>query len=80
MCALAREAGALGAKLTGGGGGGSVIALVPPLPNRRGPSEVAGAVLEAWRAAGFDGFVTRAGAVTAPEASGPAGGAPEATS
>jgi geranylgeranyl diphosphate synthase type I len=60
MCALARGAGALGAKLTGAGGGGSVIALVPPAPN--GPSDIANAVLEAWRAAGYTGFVTRAGA------------------
>ncbi|HZU83509.1 MAG TPA: mevalonate kinase [Polyangiaceae bacterium] len=51
MCALARGAGALGAKLTGAGGGGSVIALVPS-------SAVAGEVLAAWRAEGFDGFVT----------------------
>jgi geranylgeranyl diphosphate synthase type I len=74
MCALARGAGALGAKLTGAGGGGSVIALVPPAPNGKEPSDIANAVLEAWRAAGYTGFVTRAGAsleapgsVSAPE-------------
>lgn len=47
MCVLAREAGALGAKLTGGGGGGCVLALCP---GREGE------VAEAWRAAGFTSF------------------------
>jgi mevalonate kinase len=61
MCALARGAGALGAKLTGAGGGGSVIALVPSAPGGDGPSDRASAVLDAWRAAGYTGFVTRAG-------------------
>jgi mevalonate kinase len=51
MCAQARSAGALGAKLTGAGGGGSVIALVPS-------AAVANVVLAAWRADGFEGFVT----------------------
>lgn len=60
MCALARSAGALGAKLTGAGGGGSVIALVPPA--QEGKADIAESVLEAWRSAGFSGFVTRAGA------------------
>ncbi len=41
---IAREHGALGAKLTGGGGGGSMIALVP---------EGAGKVIEAMKAAGY---------------------------
>jgi mevalonate kinase len=60
MCALAREAGALGAKLTGAGGGGSVIALVPPASSGAGaPEEAADRVLAAWRGAGFDGFVTQ---------------------
>jgi mevalonate kinase len=56
LCGLARSAGALGAKLTGAGGGGSVVALVPT-------TAVGDAVLEAWRADGFDGFAT----VVAPE-------------
>lgn len=47
MCVLAREAGALGAKLTGGGGGGCVLALCPGRE-----SDVAAA----WRAAGFTSF------------------------
>jgi mevalonate kinase len=51
MCAVARGAGALGAKLTGAGGGGSVVALVPS------PS-VGEDVLAAWREAKFDGFAT----------------------
>lgn len=51
LCALAREAGALGAKLTGAGGGGSVVALVPT-------QAVADAVLTSWSAAGFQGFST----------------------
>lgn len=51
LCALAREAGAHGAKLTGAGGGGSVVALVPT-------SAVAQEVLAAWRGEGFEGFAT----------------------
>jgi mevalonate kinase len=52
MCELARDAGALGAKLTGAGGGGSMIALV---------NGGAGAerVIEAWTKAGFTGFAAR---------------------
>ncbi|WP_437617433.1 mevalonate kinase [Sorangium sp. So ce1151] len=61
LCKLAREAGALGAKLTGAGGGGSVIALLPPPPPGDGgaASDVADRVLAAWRDAGYSGFVTR---------------------
>ncbi|WP_437321877.1 mevalonate kinase [Sorangium sp. So ce385] len=70
LCKLAREAGALGAKLTGAGGGGSVIALLPPPPAGGAaatPNSAAGRVLAAWRDAGYSGFVTRvkAGAATA---------------
>jgi mevalonate kinase len=61
MCGLARGAGALGAKLTGAGGGGSVIALVRPTNDGRPPTEAASAILAAWQAAGFTGFLTRAG-------------------
>jgi mevalonate kinase len=51
LCALAREAGADGAKLTGAGGGGSVVALVAD-------ANVADRVLSSWNAEGFEGFVT----------------------
>jgi hydroxymethylglutaryl-CoA reductase len=44
MVHIAREAGALGAKLTGGGGGGSIVALCP---------EHAGTVAEALESYGF---------------------------
>ena len=46
-CALARDAGALGAKLTGAGGGGAVIALC---------DGTAQAILAAWQGAGIDCF------------------------
>jgi len=53
-CALAREAGALGAKLTGSGGGGAVIALSDGDPE---------CILAAWRSHGLECFssVVRAG-------------------
>jgi mevalonate kinase len=57
LCAHARRAGALGAKLTGKGGGGSVLALAPD-------DDGAAAVLASWRAAGYEGFVTRVTAST----------------
>ena len=66
MCAAARAAGALGAKLTGAGGGGSVIALVGA--NQSTDEDAAAAmILAAWRAAGFSGFVTRVGVTEVPE-------------
>jgi mevalonate kinase len=46
-CALAREAGALGAKLTGSGGGGAVIALTDGNPEP---------ILESWRSNGLECF------------------------
>jgi mevalonate kinase len=48
-CEIARTAGALGAKLTGGGGGGCAIALCAG----NGP-----AIVEAWARAGMEGFCT----------------------
>lgn len=45
LCAIARDAGAVGAKLTGGGGGGCVIAVGAPEE-----------VIAAWERAGFRGF------------------------
>jgi mevalonate kinase len=49
---LALEAGALGAKLTGGGGGGCCIALAKD-------AEHAKAIAEKLKGAGYDSFVTR---------------------
>jgi mevalonate kinase len=53
MCRLAVDAGAAGAKLTGGGGGGCVIALAPGRE-----AEIAAA----WNSAGFKSFTTTVGA------------------
>ena len=50
MVRLARDAGALGAKLTGAGGGGAVIALVAEADAAR--------VQGAWQQAGFEAFTT----------------------
>jgi mevalonate kinase len=55
MCDLARAGGALGAKLTGAGGGGSVVALVNGTTG-------AERVLEAWKRAGYTGFIARVAA------------------
>jgi mevalonate kinase len=49
MCRLARESGALGAKLTGSGGGGCVVALA---------GEDAAPILATWEKAGFRCFST----------------------
>ena len=61
LCRLARDKGALGAKLTGAGGGGSVAALVPTLA-------VGEAVVDAWRADGFEGFAAHVAPETRPHA------------
>lgn len=57
MCATARAAGAVGAKLTGAGGGGCVVAMVEDAA--RGAK-----VLEAWKSEGFEGFATTFGGQT----------------
>jgi hydroxymethylglutaryl-CoA reductase len=53
LCAIARENGALGAKLTGGGGGGSIIAICDGDPEP---------VVSAVRAAGFQAMPVLLGA------------------
>lgn len=58
LCAAAREAGALGAKLTGAGGGGAVVALAGSGPEGQ---DIADGILQAWRMLGFDGFQTELG-------------------
>ena len=60
MVSIARGAGALGAKLTGGGGGGAMIALAP------GAQET---VARALRSAGFETFVTTLGIASAGDGS-----------
>lgn len=55
-CSIARQAGALGAKLTGAGGGGAVIALCESDPEP---------VLAAWRRHGLTCFSTRVAQNTA---------------
>ncbi|MBN1653604.1 MAG: mevalonate kinase [Deltaproteobacteria bacterium] len=54
MCAVAREAGALGAKLTGGGGGGCMIALVAD-------EQASQNVMDALKKLGYQAFTARVG-------------------
>jgi hydroxymethylglutaryl-CoA reductase len=54
LCDIARENGALGAKLTGGGGGGSIVAICD--------GDTTDAVVAAIRAAGFQAMPVRLGA------------------
>lgn len=49
---IARDSGAVGAKLTGGGGGGSIVALCPEHPER---------VIAALRGAGYQGMEVKVG-------------------
>ena len=53
-CAIAREQGALGAKLTGAGGGGSVIAL----------AEAPEKIVAAWQREGLTAFVANCGSAS----------------
>jgi mevalonate kinase len=59
MCRLARDAGALGAKLTGSGGGGCVVALAADDPTP---------ILASWESAGFRCFATTVAAEVSSEA------------
>jgi mevalonate kinase len=64
MCAEARSAGALGAKLTGSGGGGAVIALAgfgPPGTENADLHGVADAVISRWRSLGWEAFSAAVG-------------------
>ena len=56
---IARNHGALGAKLTGAGGGGAIIALAPEDPQR---------IVQAMRAKRYRAFVTNLGGATEPSA------------
>lgn len=53
LCAIARERGALGAKLSGAGGGGAVIALVDDTR-----PDAASSIVRAFSAAGYAAFAT----------------------
>jgi tungstate transport system substrate-binding protein len=55
LCAAARDAGALGAKLTGSGGGGAMVALAGAADDPEADAR-ANSIVEAWRALGYDGF------------------------
>jgi mevalonate kinase len=55
LCASARAAGALGAKLTGAGGGGAVVAVVGRLDDPDS-ADRSRRVIAAWRELGFEGF------------------------
>jgi mevalonate kinase len=59
LCAAAREAGALGAKLTGAGGGGAMVALAGTGPDAK---PVADAIVRAYAALGHQGFACVVGA------------------
>ncbi|MBW2536172.1 MAG: mevalonate kinase [Deltaproteobacteria bacterium] len=64
MCRAAREAGALGAKLTGSGGGGAVIALCGfRRAGPRGESVAARArsILSSWQQQGWEAFAAAVG-------------------
>lgn len=52
LCRIAIDAGALGAKLTGGGGGGCVLALAPGKEEK---------ILSVWQHAGFSSFLASLG-------------------
>lgn len=81
MCTLARERGALGAKLTGSGGGGSVIALGGMCPRGEAGSAAearAKDVADSWSAAGFRAFPTKISATRTPNEDARAGRAPAA--
>ncbi|AKT39928.1 mevalonate kinase [Chondromyces crocatus] len=79
MCNLARDAGALGAKLTGAGGGGSMIALLDAHDEDQA-ERAAARVLGAWRSAGYDGLLARISAQPRPASTGqPSPAAPPVT-